>query len=125
MAIPQAMFLASRDAPYLLVSLPFPILLFGLGTLWFFWAVVTPEEEHTSRDIRMGAIFHTPPLLLILGFALSVLVTYVIPGRYTIKDPYYQTVITDPTLVLTPFLAFAMTAVLLHILMVARRGSRK
>jgi len=108
--------LSSRSAPYLLIILPVPFFLFAVGTSKWFWAALTLDVGRIRRDVLDALAYEALPLLLIGSFALGVLVSNVLPGQYTWRDPYYQNVISDPTLILTPFLGFALLAFLVYIL---------
>lgn len=109
-AVPQATFLASRGAPFLLMALPVPLFLSGMGSLRLLRATVSPSPRQGWRNLKEGLAFHLVPLLLALQFGGSVLLYNVIPGRFTVKDPYYQTVVTDYTLAVTPVLAVGVVA---------------
>lgn len=116
LSIPQAVAMASRAGPYILFFLPLPVFLFSLGTSEWFWAALTRDSGKSKRDIFRALVLQSLSLFLMELFAVDVLLYSVLPGRYTWRDPYYQNVITDPTLALTPFLGFAVLAVLVYML---------
>lgn len=119
-AIPQAISTASRAAPYLIMLLPLPFLLFGLGSLRAFRAPIVREQDRAWRDLKEGLVLHLVPLILILYFGVVTLLQLVFRG-ITYQDPYYQNVVTDPTLLLTPPLALALLGILIYLFTFSRR----
>ena len=122
LSIPQAVELGSRSGPYILFILPIPMFLFVLGSSSWFWAAVTRDPERVKGDIIAALLLQSLPLGIMGPFAVFVLLDHVLPGTYTWRDPYYQNIITDPTLAISPFLGFATFAVLTYILVTEWRG---
>ena len=120
-AIPQSFYLSSRGSYIVAVLLPYPFLLFGWGSLRLFRSIITPDSVRSRRDVQFGAALQAFPLFLIFSFSSTVTMAFLLRGTFTYQDPYYQTVITDPTLFLTPFLGFGVVAWLAYI--IVRHGS--